>query len=238
MKLIEDTKNTFFDVISDLKSCIFHANDLLIYSSSKDIRIFFAAVILILTLITFRSDSKTTLYMNLLMVMFTSIVSYFIYCLSDYFWFLIKKKQIYQLNLKNNKSINILIKRTHNESNDYGKANFEDEINSITNFYTCEYKTHAKRYAIEISVFLLILFFTFPSFFLFDLALFCGMFVYVFLYEEQSVNQAFDDISSLLYFIGSFYKENPEKCKRFITRSEREEIKDLTKLYHAVVKTT
>lgn len=236
MQFLEEIKDIFFDVIGDLKSCFIPVNDLAIHSSSKDKKIFLATVILFLTIIIFRSDSKTTFYINLLIFMFFSLVSYFIYCLSDYFWFLIGKKQVYQLNLQNKRNIDTLLKRMLNEKNNNEKVNFQDEINSIVQFYSCGYKTHAKRYAIEILVFLFILLFTFPLFFLFDLALFFGMFFYVFLCEGQYVNQAFDDIALLLYCINGFYKENPKKCKIFITKSKQEEIKDLNKLYNAVGK--
>ena len=233
--MFQKIKDTFFDVVSDFKSSIFHVNDLLIHSQDKHFKIFFAFVILLLLMITFRSESKSTFYINLFMVIFVSLISYFIFCLSDYFWFLIKKKKVYTANIKYKKNINICIKRLPLSSN-VEEDSIEKQILSTVGFYSGGYKVHTNRYGVEIVLLLLILLFTYPSFFLLNIGLFCGMFVYTFIYEQQSSGQAFDDISLLLNCINELHKENPEKCKSFIIKNKQEEVKELKKLYQSVLK--
>lgn len=233
--MLEKIKETYHDVITTFGSCIIHANDLLIYSSTKDAIIFFVFFIFILAITIFYSSNQAEFYINLLRVLFTIVITYFIFCISDYFWFVIKKKQVYKLNLENKKNINKLLNKI-----DYNKSaeevDNEKQILSIVKFYSEKLKIQATRYAIEISLLLLLLLFINPTLFLFNIILFGGMFFYIFLYEWQSVNQAFDDIEALIYFIDKLNKENPEKCKKFMKESEHEEIKNLSNLYQAVLK--
>ncbi|GEM_PF-4090987 len=235
--MLQKIKDTFFHVVSDFKSSIFHVNDLLIHSQDKHFKMFFALVILILAMITFRSNSQTALYLNLFMVIFVSLISYFIFCLSDYFWFLIKKKVVYTENIKYKKNINFCIKRMPQNS-DIEEDSYEKQILATVGFYSNGYKIHTYRYAAQIVLFLLILLFSYPDFFLLNIAIFCGMFVYTFVYEQESSGHAFNDISLLLNCINELHKENPEKCKSFILKNELEEIKELKMLYQAAIKIT
>lgn len=236
--LLQKTKTTFFDVVYDFWSSIIHANDLIIYSSNKSIIIFTLVVLLVFFALIFNSNSQVGFYTNFLRVLLVSFATFFVFCLSDYFWFLIKRNAIYKWNIKHKKRINILLERKRKEKSLDEKINFEKEIISTATLNSKDYKYHAKRYAIEICFLLFILLYIDPLFFVFNLFLFCGMFIYIFLYEEQSVDQAFDGISTLLYCIDSFNRENPEKCKRLILNNERKEIRELINLYKAVLKTT
>lgn len=236
MKLLKEVKTTSLEIIDDFKSFIYRAEILLDDSPSRNIKIFFLTVIYALLIALFFSQNKVEFYINIFRVLLISFVTFFIYCLSDYFWFLIKKEQIYRQNLKDTKSINKIIKIMHNRINEQSNTGFEEKIISVIEYYSSEYKIHAKRYAIEISIFLLILLFTFPWFFLFNIAVFCAMYFYIFFHETQSIDQAFDDIGYLLYCINNFNKENPEKCEKFIAQSEQEEIRGLVWLYIAVLR--
>lgn len=233
--MFKNIKSTFFDLVFETKTIIFHAEDLLFNSSTKNIRKFYVFVILILAIIIFRSNSLMAFYINLFGALFCSIVSYYIYCLSDYFWFLIKKKQVYALIIKYKKNINLLIKRLPLTS-DIEEDTNEKQILSTVSFYSESYKVHTYRYAVEIILLLLILLFTYPLFFLLNIAIFCGMFIYTFIYEQESSGQVFNDITLLLNSITELHKEDPEKCKRFILNNKKEEIKDLKMLYQAVIK--
>lgn len=233
--MFQKIKNTFFDLVSDAKSTIFHAKNLLSNSSTKNIRKFYASVILILIIIIFRSNSLMAFYINFFGALFCSIVSYHIFCLSDYFWFLVRKKQVYALNIKYKKNINLLIKRLPLTSDTEEDTN-EEQILSNVRFYSEGYKVYTNRFAVEIILLLLILLFTYPLFFLLNIAIFCGMFIYAFIYEQESSGQVFGTITLLLNCINELHKEDPEKCKRFIIKNELEEIKDLKMLYQSVIK--
>lgn len=233
--MFKNIKSTFFDLVFETKTIIFHAEDLLFNSSTKNIRKFYIFVILILAIIIFRSNSLMAFYINLFGALFCSIVSYYIYCLSDYFWFLIKKKQVYALIIKYKKNINLLIKRLPLTS-DIEEDTNEKQILSTVSFYSESYKVHTYRYAVEIILLLLILLFTYPLFFLLNIAIFCGMYIYTLIYEQESSGQVFNDITLLLNSITELHKEDPEKCKRFIIDNELEEVKDLKMLYQSVIK--
>lgn len=237
MESIKELKTTLSEVIDDFKSCIIHVNDLAIYSTVRNIKIFLFVFFLIFVILIFQSNSKAVFYLNFAKVLFISLVSYFIFCLSDYFWFLIKKGMVYKWNIKNKKHVKSLIERSKNNKN-FEEVNFEEKIVYTAKYNSDGYKIHAKRYIAEISLLLLILLFIFPLFFLFNIALFCVMFVYVFLYETQPANQAFDDIGLLISCILRLHKENPVKCNAFITKNEKEEVKELSKLYDIVLNIT
>lgn len=232
----QQIKSIAFDVVDDLESCLNRAKGLLYYSSTKDKKIFLAMAAIILLIILFHSHSESSFYLNLMKVLFISFVSFLIMVLSDTFWFLIKKKAMYKWNIKNKNIATLLIRAGKNEEK-LNSKNINAEILTTALFYSQEYKYHAKRNGFEICLILLLLFFTFPSFVLFNIALFCAMFVYVFLYEQQSVEQVFDDISSLILLIGMSYKNNSKACEKFIINNNKQEIRDLKMLYDVVLKT-
>lgn len=236
--LLEKIKITFFDAVHDFWSSIAHANDLMIYSSTKNIIIFSISALLVLAFVIFNSESIVGFYISISRVLITIIASYFIFCLSDYFWFLIKRNAIYKWNIKHKNRINILLDRKRKDKSLDEKINFEEEIIYTATLNSKDYKYHAIRYAVEICFLLFTLLYIDPMLFVFNLFLFCGMFIYIFLYEEQSVDQAFDSISTLLYCIDSFNRDNPEKCKRLIMNNELKEIRELIYLYKAVLRST
>lgn len=237
MNMFQWIKTTFTEVEGDFNSCLNRAIYFISNSSSKSELLFFTSAIIILLFIIFHSNSEAGFYLNLSKILFVSIASFFVFCLSDCFWFLIKKAQLYKLNIRNRKNIASLIKRMHDEKVfDNENNHIEAKILMTAIFNSEGYKYHAKRNAVEICLILLILLFTFPLFFLFNLALFCVMFVYVFLYEQQSVNQVFDDIGSLIFLIDKSYKNNPKECEKFIINNSNQEIRDLRMLYYAVSK--
>lgn len=232
MKWIE---NIVSEVKGDISSCFNRASYFVNNSTSKGEKIFFLFVIVVFLIILFNSENEASFYLNSVRIILISATTFILLCLSDTFWFLLKKVQVYNLNIKNRKNINSLFKElAGKEDLDYN--NYQSAVQSITRFYSKDYKYHAKRNLIEISLILLFLLFTFPTFFIFNLALFCGMFVYVFLYEQQSVNQAFEDISDLLSLINKMHKKSPEQCKSYILSNSLQEIKDLKILYNTVVR--
>ncbi|OGH17149.1 MAG: hypothetical protein A2869_01930 [Candidatus Levybacteria bacterium RIFCSPHIGHO2_01_FULL_40_58] len=235
MNIILQIGRISLDLISDLESCLNRAKYLLSYSSAKNEKIFLAIATIILLVLIFSSHSKAGFYINLAEVIFISLASFFIFVSSDTFWFLRKKVDLYKLNIRNKKNILTLIQGVKNDESRSVEGDIEEQIRSIVKFNSIEYKIHARRCAIEISFFLIILLFTFPLFFFFNIALFCAMFVYVYLYEQQSVNQVFDDIASLIFLIGRLHAKNNEKCKRFIKKNKQQEVRDLTRLYGIVL---
>jgi len=64
------------------------------------------------------------------------------------------------------------------------------------------------------------------------------MFVYVFLYEKESIAQVFGDIINLTNGIRKLIKEDPKKCREFIFESKHKEVRDLKKLYKFVLEAT
>jgi len=234
VKILQQIKYTILEVKDDFESSLNRAKYLLSDSSSRKEKILLAMAAIILVLLIFRSHSESDFYINLVKIIFITLTSFFIYVSSDTFWFLVKKGQVYKLNIVHRKNIISLTKKVRKDENYKDEGNEEEKIQAIVEFNTLGYKIHTRRYAIEIAFFLVLLLIVAPWFFLYNIALCCAMFVYVFLYEQQAVNQVFDDIASLVFYIDNLHKKKQNKCKIFILENEHQEVKDLTKLYSIV----
>ncbi|GIV44974.1 MAG: hypothetical protein KatS3mg035_2097 [Bacteroidia bacterium] len=236
--MIQNIKNIIVEVLADLESCFNRASYFINTASSpKGELIFFLLSILVLFTLTLRSADEANFCFNLSKIIFVSIATFLVFCLSDTFWFLIKKAQIYKWNIKNKKNIKMLIEQIGNKKYpDIDREHIEVKILSIANFNTEGYKYHAKRNAVEVGFILLVLLFTFPSFFIYNIALFCGMFIYIFLYEEESFDHIYSDIAYLIYYIEILYRENPKNCKKFIIKNRNHKIRELRTIFNLISK--
>jgi len=237
-QMLQQIKTTFLEVISDFKSCINRANYFISNSTKKQLDIFFAVFIIFLAIVIVISGNKDIFFLNILKIIFVCLITYLIYCISDYFWFLIKKNSIYKiaLTLRNREYIDSLIKKTQVPNSNQDKLDPKQKIYLVTRFYNKEYKYHAKRYAIEIAILQYVLLFYFPSIFILNLLLFGAMYFYVFIYEHEASFHAIDDIQLLIGNIKRLHEINPKQCKEFIINNDHQEVKDLKKLYNAVIK--
>ncbi len=165
--------------------------------------------------------------------MFVSFITFIIFVQSDTYWFLRKKAWSFKLVVKNRKSIQTTIKKIK-------ELKLEKEKNPIGAIYVTAYndlvgyKPHARRLEIEIIILLAILFFTFPPFFFFNLALFCMMFFYVTFYESQAPTYVWQDIMTLTNSVKSLYEDDPENCRKFILENDSLYVRELGNIYRTV----
>jgi len=232
VNIFQQIKDVALEVISDLESCKNRALMLKNYASNKHFLIFISVTLVMLGIIIFKSSSQAEFYLNFLKLFSILLISFFIFCQSDCFWFLKNKAYIYDYNIKNKDHADVLLERAKTADSLDEEINIQEQLVFTVNFYSEVYKKHTTRYLIEIIILLFILFFINPLFFFYNLALFGGMFVYDALYVRESAVQAFADIIFIINCIKRLNSENPKKCKEFITKNKHQEIRDLTKLYH------
>jgi hypothetical protein len=234
--MLRKIRSVFFDVIHDFWSCIYHAHDLLIDSSTKSVVIFFILVVLAFFATVFNSNNQAEFYINFLKIIFVSVVTYFIFCLSDYFWFLKNKFYLYDKCINNKKYMKIALKNAKTIDNLKADLDIKGQLWFTVFYYSNGWQRHAKRYLVEICVLLVILFNVAPIFFIYNLIIFAAMYLYVFFYEKQSAAQAFADIFLIINCIKKLNKENPGKCKSYILENKLVEIRELKILYQAILK--
>lgn len=230
--MIRKIKNLFNDIIGDFVSCKNRAVYLLSFSPINK-KFLFATLIAIFLFTIFRSSSKYEFYLYFIEILFVSFVTFIIFVQSDTYWFLRKKAWSFKLIAKNRKSIQDTIKKIK-------KLKLEKEKNPIGAIYVTAYndlegyKPHVLRIEIEIIVLLAILFFTFPPFFIFNLALFCMMFFYVAFYESQASTYVWQDIMALTNSVKSLYEDDHEKCRKFILENDSLYVRELGNIYRTV----
>jgi len=225
------------EVVGDLVSCKNRFKFLESNASNKHLIIFMIITLGALGIIIFSSGSQAEFYFNFLKLLFVLLISFFVFCQSDCFWFLIIRAYIYDYNIKHRRHMRMLLQKA-DEINFNKEGNLEGGIILTAILSSSGYKRHAIRYVIEICFMLFILLYIMPDFFLYNLVIFIAMFVYVSLYERQSKTQAFADIIYLINSIKEFIKEDPKKCRDFILESKHQEIRDLKKLYKFVLEST
>lgn len=231
-------KAVFLDIVGDFKSSIIHAHDLLIHSSTKSVIIFFSISLILFFAVVFNSNNQAGFYINFLRILLVSSATYFVFCLSNYFWFLMKRRGYYKTIINHKKKISEFLEaiREKDEALDEN-ANFEEIISYTAKLNSIEYKYHAKRYAIESFIIIFLLGYIDSNFLILNILLFGGMSIYVLLYEPLAYDQGFDDIRMLVYCTDRFSKKHPKKCKKFIMESKLKEIKELKVIYKAVLET-
>lgn len=232
--MIQKIKIIFFDVINDFKSTFQHAHDLLIDSPAKIVILLFLMVLFMLFYTAYGSHSQAEFYVNFSRFLIAGIAIFFVYCLSDYFWFLIKRKTYYKICLSHKKHINLLLKIVAKNNFQEDDSDYERIISSTAKDASMGHEYHVIRYAVLIILIAGLVSNIIPDFFLLSILIFGGMFFYVFLCEKQCIGQASENLCILIHNIKLFNKESPKKCKKFIMENEREEIKELQKLYKIV----
>lgn len=232
--LVRTIKRLIHDVIDDLNSCknrfLFLENRAL----RKHLLIFLFITLGVLGVVIFTSVSQAEFYLNFLKLLLVLLISFFVYCQSDCFWFLIFKAYLYNYNIKHRRHMKDLLDQA-NKVNFTKTGSVEGQILVTAFFNSKGYKEHAVRYIVEICIMLIILLCIMPIFFFYNLVVFGVMFVYVSLYEGQSTAHAFSDIIALINCIKELIKEDPKKCREFILESKYQEVKDLGKLYKFVL---
>jgi hypothetical protein len=224
------------DIKSDFMSCIYHAHDLLINSSTRRITIFFIIVLAFFVSQIINSHNAVEFYVNFFQGILFGISVYFVFCFSDFFWFLLKRKTCYKISIKSRRNINILLKEIKRKDAVLEDEDFEKTISAEVSLICNEYKRHATRYVIEILSITILMSYVSADFYFFTFIIFGGMFFLIFLNERQPADQAFDSISLLIQNLRQFNKLHPKKCKKFIMENNVEEIRKLKFLYKIIVK--
>jgi hypothetical protein len=224
-------KRILSDVFDDIKSCFYHAYEIITTPSDRNWSKFVILVVIILAILIFKSNDQATFFINLIKYSIICTIIYLIYCISNYYWFLETRSYAYKNTLKNKifmKKALSLMKKDNNLEN---ITNYENVIINISSYATIGYTLHAYRYILELFFLFLIMLFIDFYFFIFCFILVFGVYLYVSKYEKGAYNQALSDIGILIYCIKKLNLENPNKCKRFIMENKHQEVKDLKNLY-------
>lgn len=224
------------DVLGDIKSCWYFATHIVDNPPiDKRIALIGIAVILITPFFVISNENGIILYFA--RVLFASVTTFIILTWSNTFWFLMKKSWMYKIHTKQRKSINYYLKDIDDLKVDNAEVeNPEGALYVISQYNSEGYKYHAIRNAIEVIVLLLILLFTMPLFFLFNLVLISLQFFYVMIFDNQSSSQVFNDLKTLVFCIHKLYKTSPAGCKKLILENEMESVRELGAIYRAVEK--
>ncbi len=228
-------KIKIIEVIDDLKSCKTRAIMLKDNSTTEQFVVFIVFSLIIFGIILFNSVSQADFYSHTINTLLIVLITFIIYCLSDYFWFLKNKQYVYERNIRETEIIKGLLGKT-NISLINTELTKQVQIQLVTNYYAKEINSYIYRYLGEIICLLIVLLYINQLFFYFNLVLFFGMFVYDALYARGSTTQAFADTILLLSCIKEFNKEDPKKCKKYILENKKKEIRDLKKLYKSILK--
>lgn len=224
------------DIIGDIKSCWYFATHIVDNPPiDKRVALIGIAVILITPFFVISNENGIILYFA--GVLFASITTFIILTWSNTFWFLMKKSWMYKIHIKQRKSINYYLKDINNLKVDDAEVENPEGAPYVISHYNSEgYKYHAIRNAVEVILLLLILLFTMPMFFLFNLALISLQFFYVMIFDNQSSSQVFNDLKTLVFCIHKLYKTNPADCKKLIFENDMESVRNLGAIYRAVEK--
>jgi hypothetical protein len=227
-------KRKLIEVIDDLKSCKVRAVMLKDNSTKLQLIVFIVLSLIIFGVIFFNSTNQIDFYSRMVYTLLIVLITFIVYCLSDYFWFLKNKQYVYEQSIRERELMKDLLKRT-NVSLINSELTKQEQIELVINYYAKEINTYTYRYLGEIIFLLITLLCINQLLFFFNLMLFFGMFVYDGLYVRGSATQAFSDTILLLSCIKEFNKEDPKKCKKYILENKKKEIRNLKELYKLVL---
>jgi len=227
-------KRKLIEVIDDLKSCKVRAVMLKNNSTKLQLIVFIVLSLIIFGVIFFNSTNQVDFYLRMVYTLLIVLITFIVYCLSDYFWFLKNKQYVYEQSIREKELMKDLLKRT-NVSLINSELTKQEQIELVINYYAKEINTYTYRYLGEIIFLLITLLCINQLLFFFNLMLFFGMFVYDGLYVRGSATQAFSDTILLLSCIKEFNKEDSKKCKKYVLENKKKEIRNLKELYKLVL---
>lgn len=232
--MINKIKGLFDEFIGDIRSCWYFATHI-VNDPPIDKRIALTGIVFILVVPFFTISNEGDVLLYFVRVLFAFLITFAILTWSNTFWFLMKKSWMYKIHVKRRKSINYYLKNIKTlKIEDAEAENPEGALHVISHYNSVGFKYHAVRNGVEIGVLLIILLFTLPNFFLFNLALFCMQFFYVMFFDNQSSSQVVGDLKTLVFCVLKLYKNNPEHCKKLIYENEMESVRELGAIYRAV----
>lgn len=227
-------KVLFDDMIGDIISCWNFANQIFDNPPiDKHVALLGLALIFIIPL--FVVSNQNGIYLYFVRVLSVSLITFAVLTWSNTFWFIMKKTWMYKIHIKKRKSINYYLNNINTlKIEDPEAENPEGALYVISNYNSVGFRKHAFRNAIEVALLLLILLITMPLFFLFNLALFCVQFFYIFIFDNQSSSQVFNDLKTLVFCVHKLYKTNPEDCSKLIFENKMESMRELRTIYRAI----
>lgn len=229
-------KVLFDDIVGDIGSCWYFANHIIDNPPiDKRVAVIGIAVIFLLPFFVISNENGIIFYFA--RILLASAATFLILTWSNTFWFLMKKSWMYKIHIKQRKSINYYLKDIKTlKVDDVESENPEGAIYTISNYNSEGYKYHAIRNAVEVILLLIILLYTMPLFFLFNLGLIALQFFWVMLADNQSSSQVFNDLKKLVFCIHKLYKKNPEESKKFIFDNKMDSVRELGEIYKAIEK--
>lgn len=232
--MLNKIKTLFDDLRGDIFSCWNFAT-VIIDNPPFDKRILGLILAITLVIPIFINPDPSILLFLYAKIFFVTILTFLLLTWSNTFWFLMKKTWMYKIHIKRRKSINMYLKDIKTLKVDDPEAeNPEGALHVISHYNSEGYKYHVIRNAIEVALLLLILLFTMPLFFLFNLALFGMQFFYVMIFDNQSSSQVFNDLKTLVFCVHKLHRTNPEDCRKLIFESKMESMRELGAIYRAV----
>ncbi|OIP57968.1 MAG: hypothetical protein COX79_05625 [Candidatus Levybacteria bacterium CG_4_10_14_0_2_um_filter_36_16] len=228
-------KNLFFGIREDFISVKYKFLSFYYFSSLRDKIIFSSAIVCIFLITVFTSTSKAEFYVSAARITAVIIITFFIFVLSETLWSAVKKTWYYKVHVKNRRSISVYLKNIHQVKFEGPEADHpEGAIYIISSSNSSGYGDNIVRNGLEIVILLSILVDIFPYSFDINFILICITFIYVMIYDRQSVDQVFSDLVVLILCIDKLYKENPENCRKIIMENDILSMQELRTIYRAV----
>ena len=122
-------KRKLIEVIDDIKSCKVRATMLKDNSTTEQFVVFIVFSLIIFGIILFNSVSQADFYSHTFNTLFISLITFIIYCISDYFWYSKNKQYAYEGSLHETEIIKGLLDKTNENLID---ANPAEKIESMT----------------------------------------------------------------------------------------------------------
>lgn len=227
-------KYLFLNIIHDLKIALSYG----LYSSTSTNKINRNATIFLFFSVTliliFKSSNQQDLIINLFSIIVFGLISLFIFWLSLSFWFIYVKTDTYKMALNSKEVIKSIKEKVYDELEFGFIEDYKDAIRQVTYAVSEGYKVDMYRYGLEIFALLAFLFLYNTYYFISDLIIVGGTFIYSIKFEKEGHLQVFKQISLLMYCLKKLIDIDPGKTKNFIQKSKKIEIRNLTELYYFV----
>src|ERR1035437_8916590 len=133
-------KRKIIEVIDDLKSCKVRAVMLKETSTTEQFILFIVFSFIIFGIILFNSTNQADFYSHTINTLLIVLITFIIYCLSDYFWFLKNKQYVYERNIRETEFMKDLLDKA-NASLINTELTKQVQIQLVTNYYAKEINT-------------------------------------------------------------------------------------------------
>ena len=154
---------------------------------------------------------------------------------SSTFWFLIKKRIVFEINIKLRRTLNSYVREVNkNEFVLSEVQNPSEVISEVIHMYKMEQKYHLIRNGLQILLILVLLAYIVESMSVYGFFVFLLMCPFIFAYDGWATDVAFSDVRTLVICISKIHRNNPERCKELIYETDFKGVEYMKEVYKAV----